>query len=96
MTPHETVLWERLRGRRLDGLKFRRQHPLGPFIADFYCAAQRLVVELDGGVHRTQLDRDEERTRQLEAYGYRVLRFQNSQVEEDIEAVLAAIVAARE
>jgi len=94
MTPTEKALWQRLRAKRLDGLKFRRQHPLGPFIADFYCAAHRLVVEIDGGIHETQAERDQARTEQFEAYGYRVIRFSNEQVKQDIEAVLAETAAA--
>ena len=93
MTPTEKALWQRLRAGRLNGLKFRRQHPLGPFIADFYCAAHRLVIEVDGEVHGTQVDRDRVRTEQFEAYGYRVIRFSNVQVEGDIEAVLVEIAA---
>ena len=94
MTPAEKALWQRLRAKQLNGLKFRRQHPLGPFIADFYCAAYRLVVEIDGGIHETQAERDQARTEQFEAYGYRVIRFNNAQVEQDIETVLAEIAAA--
>ena len=94
MTPAEKARWQRLRARRLNGLKFRRQHPLGPFIADFYCAAHRLVVEIDGGIHDLQAERDQVRTEQFEAYGYRLIRFSNAQVEQDIEMVLAEIAAA--
>ena len=94
MTPTERVLWQRLRNRQLSGLKFRRQHPLGPFIADFYCAAHRLVVEIDGDIHDLQPERDAARTEQFEKYGYRVIRFRNEQVLNDIESVLAAIQAA--
>ncbi len=94
MTPAEKALWQRLRAKRLDGLKFRRQHPLGPFIADFYCAAHRLVVEIDGGIHQAQTERDQVRTEQFEAYDYRVIRFSNEQVERDIEMVLAEIARA--
>ncbi len=94
MTPAEKALWQRLRAKRLNGLKFRRQHPLGPFIADFYCAAHRLAVEIDGGIHDLQAERDQARTEQFEAYGYRVIRFSNAQVEQDIETVLAEIAAA--
>ena len=93
MTPAEKLLWSRLRNKRLDGLKFRRQHPLGPFIADFYCAARRLVVEIDGDIHDLQPERDAVRTEQFEQYGYRVIRFRNEQVLNDIEDVLAAIEA---
>ncbi len=94
MTPAEKVLWERLRDRRLDGLKFRRQHPLGPFVTDFYCAECRLVVELDGDIHDLQPERDAARTEQFEQYGYRVIRFRNEQVLNDLDTVLAAIKAA--
>ena len=91
MTPAEKLLWERLRDRRLHGLKFRRQHPYGPFVADFYCAEHRLVVELDGSIHATTADYDQARTRQLEAFGCRVLRFSNALVETALEEVLQAI-----
>ena len=94
MTPAEKLLWSRLRNKQLKGLKFRRQHPLGPFIADFYCAARRLVVEIDGDIHDLQPERDAARTEQFEQYGYRVIRFRNKQVLNDIEDVLVAIEAA--
>jgi len=77
MTEAESLLWERLRGRRLGGYKFRRQHPLGPFIADFYCAESHLVVEIDGDIHDRQVEQDQARTNQFELYGYRVIRFEN-------------------
>jgi len=95
-TPAEAALWEALRSRRLDGLKFRCQHALGPFILDFCCPAHRLVVELDGAGHDEpeQAGRDEVRTEQLAAYGYRVLRFRNEEVFEDLDAILARIRAA--
>ncbi|MGA9350824.1 MAG: endonuclease domain-containing protein [Anaerolineae bacterium] len=94
MTPAEKLLWSRLRNRQLGGLKFRRQHPLGPFVADFYCAERRLVVEIDGDIHDLQPDRDAARTEQFEQYGYRVIRFHNEQVLTSIEGVLSAIEAA--
>ena len=93
-TPAERKLWERLRNRRLSGLKFRRQHPLGPYIADFYCASHRLVVELDGGIHARRAEEDARRTSCFEAYGYTVLRFRNEEVEKDIEGVLRRILEA--
>ena len=94
MTPAEKLLWSRLRSKQLKGLKFRRQHPLGPFIADFYCAARRLVVEIDGDIHDLQPERDAARTEQFKQYGYRLIRFRNKQVLNDIEEVLTAIEAA--
>ncbi|MBN1449833.1 MAG: endonuclease domain-containing protein [Anaerolineales bacterium] len=90
-TPAEQILWQALRNRRLCGLKIRRQVPLGPFIADFYCAQHRLVVELDGGVHCRRIEADAQRTMQLERYGYQVLRVQNEEVETDLAGVLEKI-----
>jgi very-short-patch-repair endonuclease len=92
MTPSEQALWEYLRNRKLNGFKFRRQHPLGPYVADFYCAEHRLVIELDGGIHESQIERDTARTLQFESFGYRVLRFRNQEVEQNIDAVLEAIL----
>ena len=94
MTPAERVLWDRLRNRRFLGLKFRRQHPLGRFIADFYCAEHRLVIELDGGVHLARREYDQARTNALQNYGYRVLRFSNDAVLQCLDEVLATIAAA--
>ena len=94
MTPAERALWARLRNRQIQGLKFRRQHPLGRFVVDFCCPAERLVVEVDGEVHEDQEDEDEARTAVLESYGYRVLRFPNQAVIQDIEGVLKAIARA--
>ncbi len=93
-TPAEQILWERLRHRQLHGLKFRRQHPIGEFIVDFYCAECRLIIELDGAAHAQQRERDQERTDILERQGYHVLRIKNAEVEQDIEYVLQRIAAA--
>ena len=94
MTAAEWRLWQALRVRQLGGLKFRRQHPVGPFVLDFYCPACKLVVELDGGVHDGQPEQDEARTQHLESYGYRVLRFRNEEVFADRPAVLDRIAQA--
>jgi len=91
-TPIERRLWWRLRKRQLDGLHFRRQHPIGPFIVDFYCDKHRLIIELDGPSHDEQVEYDEERTAWLEACGYRVIRFANKQVRNNLEGVLEAIL----
>jgi very-short-patch-repair endonuclease len=93
MTPAEKLLWNCLRNKQLGGLKFRRQHPLGPFVADFYCATRRLVVEIDGDIHDLQPAHDAARTEQFEQYGYHVIRFRNEQVLSNIEDVLVAIEA---
>jgi very-short-patch-repair endonuclease len=90
-TPAERVLWEALRAKRLEGLKFRRQHPVGRFVLDFYCPAHRLAVEVDGDVHDEQRDRDAARTAEIEAFGCRVLRFRNDEVLNDLASVLARI-----
>ena len=92
-TPAEQILWARLRNRGLCGLKFKRQHALGPFIADFYCAQHRLVVELDGGIHLGRAEQDTERTAQLADHGYKVLRLRNEEVEINVEIALAKIAA---
>jgi len=93
-TPAEALLWEHLRNRRLKGLKFRRQHPVGRFVADFYCAQHRLIVELDGAMHQRRREYDDLRTEKLERDGYRVLRFTDSQVERKLEWVLEQIAKA--
>ena len=93
-TPAEAILWRALRGRRLAGLKFRRQHPVGQFIVDFYCANCKLAVEVDGSIHDQQLAYDQARTEQLEAFGCRVLRVSNELVLNDLETVLISITQA--
>jgi very-short-patch-repair endonuclease len=90
-TDAEAALWNELRARRLDGLKFRRQHPLGPFVVDFCCVEHRLIVEVDGSVHADQREYDEERSAYLAAISYRVIRFTNDQIFNDIGRVLATI-----
>src|SRR5438067_10866942 len=84
-TKVERVMWRLLRDRRLGGAKFRRQAPIGPFIADFACAAHRLVVELDGGQHAGSL-RDRRRDAYLSAQGWRVLRVWNAELSENPNA----------
>ncbi len=93
-TEAETILWHHLRGRRLRGLKFRRQATIGPYIADFLCAEYGLVLEVDGGQHGGR--RDEFRTAAIERLGYRVIRFWNNDVIENIEAVLDRIASEAE
>ena len=93
-TEAERVLWQHLRDRRLLGWKFRRQHRIGPYFADFACVEATLVVELDGSQHLTQQRHDDARTSFLETQGFRVLRFWNDDVLRDTEAVLATIAIA--
>ncbi len=90
-TPAEKLLWECLRDRRLYNAKFRRQHNLGQFIADFYCHAARLVIELDGKIHQQQQHRDSDRDQWMQANGFTVLRFRNQEVFSNTEAVLETI-----
>jgi very-short-patch-repair endonuclease len=93
MTPAEALLWEELRAKRLNGLRFRAQHPVGQFILDFYCPACKLAVEVDGTVHEGEEEQDAARTAQLEAHACRVLRFTNEAVMMDLSSVLARIEA---
>ncbi len=93
MTPAEQVLWEAIRKDRLDGLHFRKQHPVHRFVLDFFCAKLNLCVEVDGAIHAEQRQRDEERTAHLAARGITVLRFTNDEVLNNIESVLTRIRA---
>ena len=91
-TDAEHLLWSALRSRRLGGFKFRRQHPIEPYIADFACTERMLIVEADGGQHAENA-RDAERTAKLERAGWRVLRFWNHEIQANLEGVLAIILA---
>lgn len=93
-TDAERLLWGALLDRRLNGLKFRRQHAIGPYVADFICLDCRLIVELDGGQHSAQVDA--RRTEFLEQAGFRVLRFWNPEVLTKMDTVLETILAAAE
>ena len=88
----ERALWFRLRDRRLNGLKFRRQMPIGDFVADFCCESARLIIEVDGGQHAERSEADRIRTVALEAQGYLVLRFWNNDVLRNMDGVLQSIV----
>jgi len=93
MTPAERVLWEKLRANRLNGLHFRRQHPISKYIVDFYCHQYQIVIELDGEVHqeKDQRERDKGREEELKDLGIRILRFSNDSVIYDMEYVLGEI-----
>ena len=91
-TDAERRLWRRLRGKQLAGFKFRRQYPLAGYIVDFVCIPAMLVLELDGGQHLDAADYDAERTRTIEALGYRVLRFWNDDVLLRADAVLEEVM----
>ena len=90
-TDAEKVLWKHLRLRQVEGHKFRRQQPLGPYIVDFVCLDRKLIVEVDGGQHLEQSASDAKRTAWLEGRGFRLLRYWNDQVLKEPEAVTEAI-----
>ena len=91
VVPAEALLWKALRNRALAGFKFCRQHPIGPYVVDFVCVECKLVVELDGVSHLPRKNADQERTRFLEAAGWYVMRFWNTEVYEDLEPVKEAL-----
>lgn len=93
LTPYERILWRHLRNRTLSGHKFRRQHPLDPYILDFYCPLAKLAVELDGSGHAYAMRRrrDREREQFFAQRGIRILRFWNDEVRENLDGVLQAI-----
>jgi very-short-patch-repair endonuclease len=92
--PAEDKLWQRLRNRQLHGFKFRRQHAIERFIADFYCAEARLIVEVEGAIHQYTQEEDAIRQEFLESLGLRVLRFTNDEINTYLDKVLEKISAA--
>ncbi|MYD50686.1 MAG: endonuclease domain-containing protein [Dehalococcoidia bacterium] len=91
LTDAEQGLWNIIRNRQVLGYRFRRQAPIGPYIVDFVCFENRLVIEVDGGQHLERADYDAERTAWLESAGFRVVRFWNNQVLQEKDAVREAI-----
>ena len=91
MTAPEKSLWERLKGKQVCGVRFRRQHPIDFFIAYFYCHEARLVIEVDGVIHDRKTGWDDGRTAEMEKYDIKVIRFTNDEVENNIEYVLSRI-----
>jgi very-short-patch-repair endonuclease len=90
-TDAELKLWRLLKNRSLKNFKFRRQHPVGPYIADFACLERKLIIELDGGQHAEKASYDSRRTTYLESTGYRVIRFWDNDVLTNTESVVQAI-----
>ncbi len=90
----EALLWRALRNRQVEGFKFVRQEPVGPYVVDFLCRSEKLVIEIDGATHGEAGDiaKDAARTARLEANGYRVIRFENADVYEGMDWVIARIV----
>jgi very-short-patch-repair endonuclease len=93
MTPAEKELWQQLRNGKVGGLKFRRQHPIVGRVADFACPVVHLAIELDGAAHDLPgaQERDKERTRMIEAKGWRIIRFRNDEVLKDADGVAGEI-----
>ncbi len=93
LTVAEKILWRELRGKKVNGLRFRRQHPISRFVVDFYCHEKKLVIELDGEIHDTKeaKEKDESRTLALETLGLRVIRFRNEDVIDKLENVMEKI-----
>lgn len=93
LTPAEAYLWRHLKARKLEGRRFIRQHGIGPFIVDFYCASEKLIIELDGEVHNTSesVEYDHKRTQYLNVLGYEVLRIENHRVFDHLQTVLDEI-----
>jgi very-short-patch-repair endonuclease len=92
-TPSEAVLWQAVRGRKLEGIKFRREQPIGPFVVDFFAASERLIVEVDGPIHESQVEADARRQGLLEELGFRFVRIQSEVVERDLATALEMIRA---
>ena len=93
-TRGEAVLWQALRGRQLEGVKFRRQQPIGPFVVDFFAPDERLIVEVDGPIHQQQIEADARRQGLLESLGLRFVRLRSDYVEHDLPQALTTIRAA--
>ncbi|MGD1945007.1 MAG: endonuclease domain-containing protein [Croceivirga sp.] len=93
LTSAEAFLWKHLQQKKLEGKKFRRQHSIDSFIVDFYCAAEKLIIELDGEVHSNPIteERDAKRDAYLNRLGYKVIRFENKMVFEHLSSVLQEI-----
>ena len=96
MAAAETKLWAHLRAHRLGDIHFRNQHVIGKYIVDFCAPRKKLIIELDGSQHLEQHEYDEERTKYLEAQGYKVTRFWNNEVMNDIDGVIRVIIFAME
>ena len=90
-TKAELLLWQKLRAKSLYGFKFRRQYAIDSFVADFYCADKKLIIEVDGIIHKFKYKQDYIRDRKLECMGYRIIRFKNEEVINNLNAVLNKI-----
>jgi very-short-patch-repair endonuclease len=91
MTKQELILWQKLRKKQQNGMRFRRQHPCGIYILDFFCFEENLVIEVDGLIHLKHKEYDDDRTRFLESAGLKLLRFTNEEIDTRLEWVLEVI-----
>jgi very-short-patch-repair endonuclease len=91
MTSSESLLWDKLKGKQLLGLRFRRQHLIDMFIVDFYCHTAKLVIEIDGEIHMDQIEYDDGREADIEKYNIKIIRFTNEEVNNNIEVVTQKI-----
>ncbi|AUC81504.1 endonuclease domain-containing protein [Lacinutrix sp. Bg11-31] len=93
LTPAEAYLWSKLKARQFKGIRFTKQHSIGYYIVDFYCAEYKLIIELDGEIHNTpnQFEKDEIRTQYLEGLGYKVIRFENKMAFENLPSIYMEI-----
>ena len=93
LTPAEAFLWKHIKNRQFEGRRFTKQHSIGNYIVDFYCPSEKLIIELDGEVHNNPIaqDYDERRTCYLNGIGYKILRFENKLVFENLDSVLMEI-----
>ena len=94
MTKQERILWQFLRKKSINNLKFRRQYPIGKYIVDFICNENKIIIEIDGGQHNEvkNIAYDKERTKYLESKGYKVIRFWNNDIDNNIEGVYQEIL----
>jgi very-short-patch-repair endonuclease len=95
MTPTEKILWSYLGKKQLNGMRFRKQHPIGDYIADFYCHELKLIIEVDGPIHNQKLEYDRTRTEEMAKVGLQVIRFTNDEIIADIGSVIEKIKCAR-
>ena len=92
LTPAEKLFWAKVSNRQFLGLKFRRQHAVGNYIVDFYCPKYRLIIEIDGDTHALSVEKDRQRTKYLESLEYKVVRYNNRDVLNNIEGVFKDLI----
>lgn len=91
LTPSEKIMWQHLRNKKIEGNRFRSQHPIYRYILDFYCPCKSLAIEIDGDIHKLRKDYDEYRDEYLQSVGIKTLRFENSEVHQNIQKVISKI-----